>query len=277
MTVFGMLRVKNETRWVVETIKRMLYICERVFVFDDGSTDGTPEFCEQIGEQVTVIRSPFREPIDQGLDETRDKTYLLQRIMGCVSDIHLRGNPYSPFWALCLDGDEWLEPSTVPVMRETLKQTSHHAFSLPIKFLWESDLSQVNTPGCRRIRVDGVYRRFADIGRPSLFRLFNAAFKFQSTPWGKKSGEASAQGANFHCSSIPQELLGHAHLALPVTLWHLGYNDKADRLRKYEWYNRIDPNNPAEDCYRHMVQGDIPEIHPEARLLHAGPFRVEMV
>lgn len=267
MTIFGMLRVRNETRWVEETVRRMLLACERVFVFDDGSTDGTPEFCEQLGESVTVIRSPFREPVDQGLDETRDKNYLLNRVMGCVSDIHLRGNPQSPFWALCLDGDEWLDPVDVPQLKKTLQHTPSHAFSLPIKFLWDSELSQVHIPGHRRVRVDGVYRRFCDVGRPSVFRLFNAAFRFQSTPWG----------GNFHCSSIPQELLGHAHIPIPVACWHLGYNDKADRLRKYEWYNRIDPGNQVEDCYRHMVQCDVPEIPAEMKLKHAGPFQVVMV
>ena len=279
MTVFGMTRLRNETRWCVQTIQRMLLLCERVFVFDDGSTDGTPEFCEKLGERVTVIRSPFRAPTDQGLDERRDKDFLLQRVMGCVSDIHLSGDVRSPFWCLALDGDEWLEPDCVPGMREMLASTPHHAFSLPIKFLWDSDLSRINEPGQRRVRVDGVYDRFNKIGRPSLFRLFNAAFKFQATPWG----------GNFHCSSIPQELLGHAHAVMPSTVWHLGYVHKEDRVRKFEWYNKVDPNNHVEDRYRHMVQGDIPEVPdwwtqaPDGRLpgptelRHAGPLRLEMM
>ena len=267
MTVFGLLRVRNETRWILGCIQRILPVCERVFVFDDGSEDGTPDVCESLGDRVTVIRSPFRDR-GEGLDEKRDKEVLLQRVMGCVSDVHLRGNPRSPFWALALDADEWLDPSAHDVIRKTLPDTPHHAFSVPIRFLWDSDLSLIDKPNHRRVRVDGVYRRFADIGRPSLFRLFNAAFRYQATPWG----------GNFHCSSIPQELLhAAAHIPIQAPCFHTGYNDKADRIRKWEFYNRVDPNNSVEDCYRHVCQGDVSHIPPDMRLKHAGPMAFEMM
>lgn len=269
MTIFGILRLRNEARWSAETVRRILPLCERVFVFDDGSTDGTPEFCEQVDERVTVIRSPFREPVDMGLDETRDKDYLLNRVMGCVSDIHLRGNPNSPYWCLAIDGDEWLDPAGIPAIREKLVRARSHAYKLPIPFLWDSDLSLVGNQGQRRVRVDQeAYHRFLTQGRPSLFRLYNKAFRFQGTPWG----------GNFHCASIPQELLGGAYETIPqARLWHLGYNDKADRLRKYAWYNQIDPNNAHEDMYRHMIQGDAPEVPPGAKLKHAGPIQFAMM
>jgi hypothetical protein len=135
-----------------------------------------------------------------------------------------------------------------------LKDTPHHAFKLPIIYLWNSMTTR---------RVDGVYRHFA---RPSLFRLMNRAYQFQKTPWG----------GNFHCSSIPQELLHHAHHAMcNASLLHLGYMNKEDRLRKYKWYTTMDPNNPAEDNYRHIVQGDVPEVPADMELLHAGPLQLE--
>jgi hypothetical protein len=109
--------------------------------------------------------------------------------------------------------------------------------------------------------VDGVYGRFY---RPSLFRLMNRNFRFQSTPWG----------GNLHCASIPQEML-HCSAKTEIGLLHYGYLDRDLRLRKYEWYNRVDPNNYAEDCYRHMVQGDIPEVPPSMKLRHAGPLQFE--
>ena len=87
-----------------------------------------------------------------------------------------------------------------------------------------------------------------DFARPSLFRLMNRNFRFQKTPWGN--------GANFHCSSIPQELLHHAHGVCPAPLLHLGYMDAEDRMRKFLWYSKIDPNNEVEDRYRHIIQGD---------------------
>jgi hypothetical protein len=59
-----------------------------------------------------------------------------------------------------------------------------------------------------------------------------------------------------------------------VRLYHLGYMCPEDRLRKYQWYNTIDPENESEDRYRHMVQGDIPEVPAHLKLKHAGPLRL---
>jgi hypothetical protein len=258
LTIFGMLRIKNENRWIREVLLSALPLCERIFVLDDHSTDSTDEFCEQLNERITVIRSKF-----EGIDESRDKEFLLQRVMGSVSDIHLSGDERSPYWALMIDGDELLDAGAGTHIRSALANGIAHAYKLPIRYLWDSDLSAVNATGQRRVRVDGVYREFA---RPSIFRLMNSAFRFQKTPWG----------GNFHCSSIPQELLHCAHSVIPgAPIWHLGYNYRADRIRKFHWYNEIDPNNLAEDRYLHMVQGDLSEVPPHAKLKHAGPLHIE--
>jgi hypothetical protein len=94
-----------------------------------------------------------------------------------------------------------------------------------------------------------------------MFRLMNHNFRFQKTPYG----------SNFHCSSIPQEML---HCAAPSggRLLHWGYMDRSDRIRKYEWYNQLDPNNQGEDCYRHMVCGDL--FPAEQRFRWAGPLEL---
>lgn len=262
MTVFGMLRIKNEGRWIRAVIEAALPLCERIFILDDHSTDATPELCAEMGERVTVINSTF-----DGFDESRDREYLLHRVMNSIGDQYLSGDERSPYWALAIDGDELLDGAGVDNIRATLANTPYHAFKLLIRYLWNSDLSLVNTPGHRAVRMDGVYQHFA---RPSLFRLMNRGFRFQRTPFGN--------GANFHCSSIPQELLHAAHVPIPgAPLWHLGYNDREDRVRKYRWYNQMDPNNEAEDSYRHMVQGDIAEVPSHAVCKHAGPIRIEMM
>ncbi len=257
MTVFGLLRIKNEARWIADVIASALPVCERVFVLDDHSDDGTPELCDKISG-VSVFRSTFA-----GLDERRDKNFLLAQAMACVPGAHLDRDERSPFWALAIDGDELLDERGPEVIRRTLPSAQGHAFRLPVRYLWDSDLGVY--PERRQIRVDGVYRQFA---RPSLFRIFNRDFLFISTPWG----------GNLHCSSIPQQLLHGAHATLDdAPLWHLGYNDRADRLRKHLWYNQIDPGNQGEDEYRHCVQGDLPEVPASARLKHAGPLELVTV
>jgi hypothetical protein len=173
-----------------------------------------------------------------------------------VSDIHLRGDEKSPFWMLLIDGDEVLDKAAVPEIQHMLSTTKQHAFRFRIPYLWNDR---------KTLRVDGVYGEFRDgiRARPSLFRLMNSGFRFQRTPYG----------CNFHCSSIPQELLSHAHHTFQAPLWHLGYMEAADRIRKYEYYNLKDPNNASEDQYKHMVIGDV--FPPDAKFRHAGPLKLE--
>lgn len=234
LPVVGMLRIKNEAAWIAEVIQSIEPLCDEIFVLDDHSTDDTVKICQQ-SAKVRLLHSPF-----EGLDESRDKNWLLEAMI-----------PHGPEWVLCIDGDEVLEKNGPDIIRQTIQDHGEntHAFSLRIAYMWNDKNTQ---------RVDGVYERFA---RPSLFRMINPDFRFQTTPWN----------GNLHCSSIPQELIA-GFGACPARLKHYGYMDRARRIEKYAWYNHVDPNNPAEDCYRHMVQGDVPEIPSWQRLLHAGPL-----
>ena len=251
MTFFGMLRVKNESRWIRHVLDSMIPLCERIFILDDHSTDCTAQICRLTNECVTVYDSPF-----QGLDESRDKNFLLDRIHSNISDSTLRGDPCSPYWVLALDGDEVLESKGQQIIRDTINTTIANSYSLQVKYLWNEETN---------VRVDGVYANFC---RPSIFRVFNKTFKFMSTPWGN--------GANFHCASVPQELI-HGFHKCPARLWHYGYLDKDLRRTKYDWYNKIDPDNAMEDCYRHIIQGDPDGASVDIKLRYAGPMKFETV
>ncbi len=221
----------------------MLPVCDSIHVFDDHSTDETARIAEYLG--ATVYRSEF-----QGLDEQRDKQFLMGQIYNSIpaQDQHFTlGNPKSPYWALCLDGDEELIGNAGELLHDAAASGCADSYSI-----WD-EVTQV--------RVDGVYQNFR---RPSLFRLMNRGFAFQVTP----------NGGNLHCSSIPQEMIaGFGHC--PAELLHYGYLDAELRRRKYDWYNQVDPGNMAEDCYRHIVQGDPGGVPAYRRLLHAGPLKLE--
>lgn len=235
MTFVAMLRVKNEARWIERVIRSLQPLCERVYVLDDHSEDYTLDICRSI-PGVVAFESPFR-----GLDESRDKTWLVNQIREFPADI-----------VVAIDGDEVLEPGGQEKIRRAARRGN--AWTMQVLYLWNDD---------RTVRVDGVYSRMC---RPSMFRLSACTRGFLRTPFGN--------GANLHCSSVPQELL-HGARPTDIRLLHLGYRDREDRLRKYEFYCRIDPNNPAEDGYRHIVQGDLPEIPAAARLRHAGPLTLQ--
>lgn len=272
-----MLRVKNEARWIDEVIESILPLCPRVFVMDDHSTDDTAAICSSYAA-VSVLPSPF-----EGLDEARDKNWLLDRVIESVR----------PEWVLCIDGDEVLEPNGPDIIRRTIRDAGEvAAFSLKIDFLW-------NSPNL--VRTDRVYGEF---WRPSLFRPHYSddpaiveELRFKVTPFGRV---VAGNRPNLHCSSVPQRYL-HGHQRCPARLKHYGYMERERRVQKLDWYTSIDWKNDAEDWYRHMTQGDnvrldelpltaalvsrgllspadvnrLTNTPANAALVHAGPMRIE--
>jgi hypothetical protein len=129
-----------------------------------------------------------------------------------------------------------------------------NVFKFHVIYLWDSEA---------QYRADGIY---ADFFRTSLFRLVpGQRFK-------------SAAGGGFHCGNAPEP--GGAPRTA-VKILHYGYLHKADRIRKWEFYNHHDPRNenegydpkfPGRRTYPHIVQGDIPEVPANAKLRWAGPL-----
>lgn len=238
MRFVGMLRVKNEARWIERVIRSILPLCEHVFILDDHSTDATPEIASSF-DQVTVFESPFT-----GLDETRDKRYLLDRI------VEAGGADY----VLAIDGDEELEASGPHQIRALVRKRQPPAVNLRVIYLWNSR---------EQWRTDGVYGRFY---RPSVFRLDPGNREFQGT---------TANG-NLHCTNVPASLIPYS-IPSEIRLLHYGYMEPEVRARKHEYYNRIDPGNANEDFYRHITQGDAGGLPASEKLLHAGPLKLERV
>jgi len=229
--VTGLLRIRNEARWIERCISSILPVCDQVLVMDDHSTDGTPDLCTPL-PGVTVYQSPFAN-----LDEARDKNWLLQKAAGAE-------------WVLMIDGDELLEPGAIETVSAVSRHRAALVYSFRVLYLWDSET---------QVRTDGVYGRFR---RPSMFRPDGATF------------QATHAGGNFHCGNVPRDLQPYAR-PIDAALLHFGYLHREDRLRKYAWYNLRDPHNRNEDGYRHIVQGDLPEVPGQAKLLHAGPLTLE--
>ena len=226
------LRIKNEEERIGRVLESVRELCDQIFVFDDHSTDRTAAICRAFGERLTWIESPFT-----GLDEARDKNYLLRALA-----------PVNPEWVLWIDGDEELEPGGADAIRRAIADPGAPAvFSLRIGYVWDDE---------EHVRVDGLWGRFT---RPSLFRFAGHAV-------GELCFFNTRFGGNLHCGNVPTALQGQARY-LDVRLKHYGYMSREQRRRKYEFYNRVDPNNAAEDCYRHLAE--IPGA------LHApGPPRI---
>lgn len=233
-SVLGLMRIKNESEWIRASIESQLPVCQKVLVLDDHSTDDTRDIVRSFGERCVLIESPF-----EGVNEGRDKRFLLAHAIAV-----------NPEWVLWIDGDEVLEKSAGTIMPRELQNSAAASYVLQVLYFW----NEVN-----RVRVDGCYRRF---GRASLFRVRgqnSSALYFPTT-----GGEADLHGGG----NCPQGLTGQM-LWSGVRIKHYGYLHPEQRQRKFEFYNRIDPNNIAEDCYRHIIET------PGAR--HApGPTQLEI-
>jgi len=214
--IIGAMRVKNEKR-IEEAVASLLPLCSRVLVLDDHSDDDTPDRADIKPGTVTVIRST----LPPTLDEARDKNFLLDRI-----------HELDPDWVIWIDGDEVLCDHEQLVLAMTASRTRHaQSFSLKICYLWDN---------AEHMRIDGIYGRFH---RGSVFRVRGCSrAKFSST----------GNGGNFHCGNVPKVRLSSA-IKLSVRVKHYGYMEPAERQRKFEWYNKIDPNNHHEDGYKHII------------------------
>jgi glycosyltransferase involved in cell wall biosynthesis len=250
----AMLRIRNEARWIEEVIESLLPLCARIFILDDHSTDETASICARY-ESVEVFPSPFT-----GLNEARDKNWLFDQVM----------ERCKPTWILCIDGDEVLSPGSAEVIREKTRAAECDAFSFKIVFLWNDR---------HTARVDRIYDHF---WRPSMFRPFHpdpnkpdhakiaGDLRWLTTPFGRV---VNGETPNLHCSSVPQRYLAGQQRCEGVSLLHYGYMDRADRVRKLDYYTGIDWLNQAEDSYRHMTQGDgvtIEELPITRRLIAEG-------
>lgn len=144
MTI-GMLRVKNEARWIARSVSSILPLCDRVLVMDDHSTDDTAQIAAAL-PNVEICPSPFT-----GLDECRDKNWLLDKARNAD-------------WIVMIDGDEMLMPGKLERWRDAMLRGEVESISMRILYLWDAE---------NQVRMDGVYGEFR---RHSAFRPRNHVF-----------------------------------------------------------------------------------------------------
>lgn len=268
-----MMRIRNEDRWIRQSLEQTFKIAKTVVILDDGSDDETEAECDRaVGDvfdaqgtgTITLdsgrgkdgqenvlhyIHSPFRPAVreTQAVSEIRDKNFLWEY---CKSKVNFEV-------MLCLDGDEVLSKDFIKDFPTCLMHMENQVdvMTVPFLYLWDDD---------HQIRVDGIYGNLQD-GSPRL--RFPRVFTIKRISADQLhimrfSWEGSKGG--FHCGSIPREnfrpdgkeFVG-AFYARPVI--HYGYRDELDRQRKYVFYNKIDPGNKFEGEYKHVIGK--PNIH----------------
>jgi glycosyltransferase involved in cell wall biosynthesis len=226
MSVVAMYRVKNEARWIRESIERTLQIADTVLVLDDGSEDGTPEVAAATAEPVMVYEKSKVSNLNWGFDEAKDREFLIKKAAH-----------YNAQWVLAIDGDEVLTPSAIAEMKRILEAGRRGAYFFRVAYLW-------NQPSLER--VDGVY---GSVQAPALYAV-------HSKDPGQLSFKRTEHGGNFHCGRMPASYFFPSYYApREALIKHYGYMLPEDRERKHAFYRGRDTEQGLanEDGYDHIL------------------------
>jgi O-antigen biosynthesis protein len=131
MRMLGLMRVKNEGRWLRDSLMSQ-YMCDRVIVLDDNSTDNTPEICKYF-HRVDYYRKTY----DAGYEEGPDREWLAEQ-----------ARKYNPDWICSLDGDEVLLDDTKKKLQNHLDNPAIQAIDVLSIHLWNDE---------QTVRVDGHF------------------------------------------------------------------------------------------------------------------------
>lgn len=257
MTI-GLLRVKNESRWIRRSVSSILPLCDRVLVMDDHSTDDTAAICAAL-PNVEVFDSPF-----VGLNECRDKNWLLDK----ARDAN---------WIVMIDGDEMLMPAMTGRFRDAM-QTDAPSISMRILYLWDSE---------NAVRVDGVYGEFR---RHSAFRPGSHVFT-SSTDGGFHCGNVPYR-AMLQAVTIDAPILHFGYLDASERerkfCWYNAQdpaNHVEDRYRHIAHGLEVPHAQLIERQQKMRLESGKPDLAPHEvlpkppaaneRTMHAGPLKLE--
>ena len=221
--ITAIYRVKNEARFIEQSIKSVVDLCSEIIVLDDNSTDNTVEICSGFDKVTDIIKQK-----DLPLDETRDRNYLFEK-----------ARKLDPDFILSVDGDEIFMPNASEILFEELSTIHPNSSVFEFQFLtlWDD----VNT-----IRTDGIFGYY---WQKRLLRIKNQ-------PLSLLFVENDNPG-NLHCGSIPPTSMGFNNQAKSnVKIFHLASLDDEVRKRKYEYYTKTDPDSVLTGAYKHMISGE---------------------
>ena len=219
-----MYRIQNEERWIEKSLESASEVCQEIVILDDCSTDNTVNICKKFPKVVDIYER--KEPLP--LDEVRDRNILLELAL-----------KLDPDYILTIDGDEVLMPNSKEILYEELSVLYPNAKVLYLQILdvWDKP---------NQIRIDGIYGK---TWSPRLIKVEKTSpiLKFYSTKYD----------GNLHCyNSLIEEIQETYFYNSTVKLLHYSNFNKEIRQKKFEYYNKIDPNSIEQDGYKHVISGE---------------------
>ncbi len=167
MRIYAICLIKNEGDIIAECLLHALKFCDRIFVLDNGSTDGTWETVNALALQYPKITIE-----GQLLDSFRDgmRSIIYNKYHHELSDQD---------WWLRLDGDELLEGDPRPVLAKANSEQADFITAWNLQFYytdrdyksWPEEQQALGTPVSQRRRYYSInwreYRFFRNqVGQP---------------------------------------------------------------------------------------------------------------
>ena len=105
--------IKNEADIIIETLNNALRFCDNIYVFDNGSTDGSFELiCEKAAQDSRVVIAVHSDEIYR--NQFRNRVYNMFHSDFSASD-----------WWYILDADEMLTEDPRPMLIEAMQRNKN--------------------------------------------------------------------------------------------------------------------------------------------------------
>lgn len=151
MKMLGLMRVKNEARWL-EASLRSQWFCDHIIILDDNSTDETEAVCAEFDGSVTRIPKPYEKFHDEGADR---------------EFLAAEAAKYNPEWICSLSGDEVLFEDTWDLILPFLDIPTTYVIDVLNLHLWNDKYT---------VRTDGNWK---DQYRQSFWRFKPGKLTYQ--------------------------------------------------------------------------------------------------
>ncbi len=265
MRIYAICLIKNEADVIADCLRHALQFCDRIFILDNGSTDGTWELVNSLASQhqeQIVVEGQITETFRDGM-------------RAIVYNNHHQELSDQDWW-LRLDADEFLVGDPRPVLEQANREHADFVAAWQLQFYytdadfknWEAEKESIDSPITDRRRFYSInwreYRFFRNqrnslwdegaapqwpngLARVCSVRVFNRHYSYRTPDQIKGKLKSLLGHAQFkHVGSgdwrskiLPSKGLQYYQDGVPPTLHRLNYYRKRLRMARISLCSRV--------------------------------------